>query len=532
MNRKPQCRWLPWLVLAVAYLCTVGFYAKYGMHNLNSDISSEMVLAELLNEERGFLSENWYYSTELRVVSPVPVYQLGLLLFDSWHTAHTFAIAVLLAGAVLSLIYLLRGAGVGDAGMYAAAALIVPFSDKYDFLFVYGGFYTVYFMLTCWLVGLTLRLPQRKGRIVRLLFIAVLSFWGGLSGVRMLMMCGAPLMLVCAVLAFMRLAQSDTLRQAASSQEASAVTGAVISLLAMVGGYCVNAFVFAGKYNYVGYQDTLFQSIDLSAIRLQLEYIIELFGARVGVSLLSLQGLANMAALCLVLLILICLAWYWVSRRELAFSQKVLVGFAVAANGLGICLNMVTGLGDANAYSVAYYLPGLLLLVVLVFLWVEKMPFRMSWVRTSSFLLLTAVFGFEAMMTLRATHRKTSGTIEEAAQWLVENGYTNGYATFWNSNVMTEASDGVLDVYVYYSWEGTELYPWLQRTTHLDTPPEGPVFVYISEDDYHPTQPPCEQEDHLAWRSKEGSIYIYDSAAEVDALQRAQWSEADPPSGE
>ena len=142
------------------------------------------------------------------------------------------------------------------------------------------------------------------------------------------------------------------------------------------------------------------------------------------------------------------------------------------------------------------------------------------------------IFGFEAMMTLRATHRKTSGTIEEAAQWLAENGYSNGYATFWNSNVMTEASDGVLDVYVYYSWEGTELYPWLQRTTHLDTPPEGPVFVYISEDDYHPTQPPCEQEDHLAWRSKEGSIYIYDSAAEVDALQRAQWSEADPPSGE
>ena len=96
MRTKRRFHWLPWLVLAAAYLFTVGFQALYGMHNLNADNSSEMVLADLLNEEGGFLSTNWYYSTELRVVSPVPVYQLGLLPFDSWHMARTFSVAVLL----------------------------------------------------------------------------------------------------------------------------------------------------------------------------------------------------------------------------------------------------------------------------------------------------------------------------------------------------------------------------------------------------------------------------------------------------
>lgn len=74
---------LPVLVLICAYLFSVGVYAYLGTHNLDSDQSGEMVLAQLLNEERSFLSENWYYSTELRVVSPVPVYQLALLVFDS-----------------------------------------------------------------------------------------------------------------------------------------------------------------------------------------------------------------------------------------------------------------------------------------------------------------------------------------------------------------------------------------------------------------------------------------------------------------
>ena len=44
-------RVLPWLILACALVYTIGMYALYGPCGLDSDISSEMVLAELLNEE-------------------------------------------------------------------------------------------------------------------------------------------------------------------------------------------------------------------------------------------------------------------------------------------------------------------------------------------------------------------------------------------------------------------------------------------------------------------------------------------------
>ena len=61
--KKKLCRALPWLMVVAAYLLTITFFALYGSHNLNADDSSEMVLANLLNEEgKWILTESWLYS--------------------------------------------------------------------------------------------------------------------------------------------------------------------------------------------------------------------------------------------------------------------------------------------------------------------------------------------------------------------------------------------------------------------------------------------------------------------------------------
>ncbi|HIS95990.1 MAG TPA: hypothetical protein IAC19_09520 [Candidatus Ventricola gallistercoris] len=532
MKRQTISKGLPWMVLVVAYLMTVMFQALYGMHNLNADVSSDMVLAQLLNEEGSLLSNNWYYSTELRLVSHVPVYQLGMLLFDSWHAVRTFAIAVLLAGAALSLIYVLKGVGLQKCAPYAATAIILPFSGAQDFLFVYGLCYTVWFIVTCLMLGLIFRLNQPKGRKGRLFWIVLISVAGGMGGLRMFMVCSVPLVLACALLALVCLTRSDTLREFKTKQETILFSGALLSLAAMVVGYGINVGVLSRIYQCNDFSETAFQSFDLTSLRIQLEYIASFLGVRTGVKLLSIQGIASVCAVCLLIMLPLSVLMLYGWRRALPVGQRTLILFAVMACATGLGINLVTGAGVIHPYSVAYYLPGLLLFIATLFILVERMPCRMEWVRTGCFLMLTAVLVLEAAVTLRTEKKNTPSTIELAADWLVENGYTQGYSTFWNGSVLTDASDGVLDVYTYYTWNGTELYPWLQKRSHWSEQPEGEVFVYIHGNDYPLTGRPCEQEDHLAWSNGEGSIYIYDSAAEVDALQRAQWSEADPPSGE
>ena len=103
----------------------------------------------------------------------------------------------------------------------------------------------------------------------------------------------------------------------------------------------------------------------------------------------------------------------------------------------------------------------------------------------------------------------------------MEQGYTEGYASYWFANLLTEASDGKLDVYSYDSFEDRELGTWLQKTAHHEQLPEGRVFVYVDGADWA-GRVPCADPAHLEKEIYNGSIYTYESAEEVQARQRAQ----------
>ena len=77
------------------------------------------------------------------------------------------------------------------------------------------------------------------------------------------------------------------------------------------------------------------------------------------------------------------------------------------------------------------------------------------------------------------------------ADKMVAEGYENGYATFWNGNVMTELSDGKIQMWVWSdaTWDqhGTDvdaMYQWLQLTSHDTERPAGKVFVLFSRKEF------------------------------------------------
>lgn len=520
-------RIIPWMVLAVAMLFTVGMYALYGAHNLDSDISSEMVLADLLNEEGKLITENWQYSTELRVVSPVPVYQLGLRLFpDDWHAARTFSVAVLMAGVAASLIYMARGAGFHVAGVLCAAAVILPIGKVQSFIFSFGGFYTMYVIVGGVLIGLVLRMSRRKGRALRLTALAVLSLIAGLSGVRMPMICGVPLMLACALEMFLALTESKSLRAALRSPQAAVTAGALLSIALMMAGYVINARVLSQKYTFVGYEQTTMNGLDLSQVLTQLVMLVQFFGYKANVPLMSLEGVGNVLAIGVFGLMVVSALW-WLRRRERTTVQgRVLVYFAVMAVAFGVLLNVTTGRAG-NEYGVGYYLLGVFALLLLVFMLLEKMVCKMQGVRILSLLMISAVFFVQARVYTKNDLRSSMSEDEEAAAWLAQQDYTAGYATFWRANLLAELGNGQYEMYVYQDWTDGELYPWLQSKDHLESYPDGPVFVYIDDYEYLGTYgetPACAQEERLVWVSESGGrrIYEYESAEEIDAIQKAR----------
>ena len=514
---------MPWLFLALCLAFVIGTYALYGAHNMDSDVASEMVLADLLNREGALLSSNWYYSTELRTVSPVPLYQLALKLFpDDWHAARTLSLALLLAGAAASLIYMARGAGMREGAVYAAAVLLLPVSEVHRFLFSHGGFYTVYVMLGALIVGLTLRTGVRL-RGYRLTLLALLGLWGGLAGVRMPMIVGVPLFAACAVCAAGRLMKEKSLRVLWRTAQGRMFMGACVMLAAMFAGYLINALWYAPRYRYEQHLDLALNLPTPALLMQQLGYIAGFFGFGSSSRLLSAGGIVQLAMLLVTVLMGVATCLLLVRRRALGAQARVLVGFALCAVLMGMLLNALMGKVD-NPYAVGYYMLGVFALAILPFMAMERAACRRAWLPRAAMTLLACIFLAQGVMFMRNHIRRETSAHEEAAAWLTENGYTAGYATFWNGNVLTEAADGQLDMYVYSGWQDETLYDWLQETRHLEVAPEGPVFVFVSGEEFYGKTVPAAQEEHLVFTSETyGSrIYRYESAADVDALQRAQ----------
>ena len=519
--QKLLFRVIPYAVLIAAYLFSVGIYAYLGTHNLDADRSSEMVLADLLNSEKAFLSENWYYSTELRVVSAVPVYQLGLLLFDTWHMARTFSIAVLLLGVAGSFLFFMRGIGIRDAAIYAAACLILPVSWLSMFMLVYGQFYSAYFILICVLLGLLIRLKNKERRTIKLIALIMLSVYGGMQGVRLLMICAAPLMISCGLLLLLRMRSCCTIREGLRTEEGVYGLGALVICAGLLAGYLINAQVLSRIYEYKSFSQTLMYSLDWEEVGKQINYLPKYFGYTDGVQLISIDGLVNALSLGVIAAVVISACMLIAGQDTLCAGEKLAVWFPVCSVLIGIVVNSVTIYGNTSGIgSVSYYLPGLMLLISLAFMLVEKSFVRAQCIRTMLLLMMTAVFMLNSVQYIRKNFRVADADYELTAQWLVDNGYTTGFATFWNANLLTEATDGKLDVYTYQQWDQSELYKWLQKKEHFGNLPEGKVFVFVEKAEKTDGYVPLAREENLVMQTNNGWIYGYDSAQEVVQIQR------------
>ena len=505
-------RILPWLILACALVYTIGAYALYGECGLDSDISSEMVLAELLNEEGRLISPNWCYSTELRVISPVPLYQLGLKIFPgNWHAAHTLGLGLALVLSALSVVYMGLGAGLGVGAVLCGAALVLPVSEIHRFLFSTGGFYTGYVILSGMIMGLLLRFPRAVRKLAYAAALTVLGFVGGLSGVRMPMILMAPLFMACALEAFDELRSAPSLRALMDTDAAKLTAGTLVCGAAMAAGYLVNAKMLSATYHFLAHEDRVMGALDLSGVLLQMERIIAYFGYRPDVPLMSMRGICNVMTVAVCVLMVLCLISNLLCRRELTLCQRMLTYFAAFALGLGMLLNIALG-EAAGEFSAGYYLMGVFALAMMPFIAISRMKCTMSGIRFLSLLALTGAMALQSLVYVYNYLPREELGYAKAARWLTENGYTVGCSTFWNGNVITELSDGKIRMYVYDLWTDETPVPWLQRTSNLEGLPQGEkIFVCTDGTEMEEGGLPFKQEEP-AWTDGYHFIYTYEDS--------------------
>lgn len=502
---------LPALVFLLCLALSVGYFAVYGQHNLDSDMSSEFVLAQLLNEEgRVALTDSWYYSTELRIVSPVPVYQLALRLFDSWHVARTFSIAVLLCGVALSLIYLARGLGVSmTASLLCAGAIVLPVTVYNAFTLIYGGFYTVCVILTFVEIGLVLRMDKK--RWLEPLLLVVLGVYGGLNGVRMPMVCVVPLLAACVLAILPDMRRCASLKEIVKLPKFRFLLGGLLLTAATLVGYMINADVLAGAYDFSQYDETVLCPLHERSFVDQPIALTSFFGYRDDVQLMSLDGVVSVLVILLPLLGVAAMAA--LLRMKLSDRERIAALYAPIALFSGMLINVLVLLPEGTEtipYCVSYYMPAALMLVFVIFWALERVECRLRALRVLPMLAVVAAF-LAGNAVYRERDMNTYNTeLENIANCLMEEDCVQGYATFWNANVLTEITDGEIDVYSVENWDYGDYNAWLQRKDHENWEPVGSVFAIFSMEDYQNGVPGCDDE-HMLYASDELCVVVYDS---------------------
>ena len=523
---------LPWLWMAAAYLFDLWYQLVPGKWIVDSDLASEMILSDLLNKEGTIISHNWFYSTELKVVNLQWFYRLGLLIFpNDWHLARTFGMAITLALFAAAMLFFVKCAGLGRAGLWMVGTLLWPFGQHYLVYAIYGGYYLVYTFFYMLVLALVLRSlnADKKHCALQWVLACVITAVAGMNGVKQLMVFHAPLCLAAAILLVLALHSCGKTDWKAAldacRKEVRLLAASLVTAVAAAAGYFVSNAVLSRMYDFKSYNFIVWNRDEdwFTLDRILMDFFHE-FGYENGSGVFHFGGIAAAVGLLLGCWMFFCIVRLLLRLDKLERNDKLLVLLLVTM--LAVC-------GVAYTYFHEYYL----------YFWLMNMPVAIAVmaveIKTEDFHILSARqllgVGLAACFTLCAvsTVRQEQEHpylahkgLNTAAEWLVDNGYTQGYSTFWNGNAMTELTSGKLEVWTLQSLDRDDVPNWLQPKSHLTTDPEHPFLLIDTETDGPAENAKLIQYGDCTEVYNDGRYVIYDFA-DADALHAAAQAAAD-----
>lgn len=508
--RSYACQ-IPKFLFFAAVMLSIGTTYYVTGHILDSDASSELVLAHHLSQIRQPFSTDWIYSTELRVLNTQLIYAPLFCFLDNWHMVRFFGTLILQTIYIASFFYLIYEAGYGKDVFYLGASLLLlPVSVTYGRIVLYHCYYIPHIALSFFILALTLGFSKEtswKSLLFAFRFCALIlfSFFGGLGGVRQLMITHAPLLLSIVTLAFIQDSHNNTAKSAAllEPKQFSLLLYAFFSAFASLIGLLVNTNWLSKRFLFQDHSTNtlgIIRSEELSNI---LYGYFHQFGFRDNVKMISLSGILSLGGIFAGIYILILSIKKLKARKNEADIRKsILQIFFLFYSAIMFAVFFITGKYSVYSFTLYFVLCLSWAVPLLVshflnishstsFFHVKKLfPFL-----SVIFLLLNGLANTTFFIGNHLFEQPYEGLIEQnmnrkaemtgVVNYLTENQYDVGYATFWECNIVTEISNGkVMMISIQFN-EGTDhivYFDWLTLMP-LRVDPQDKPFLLLRKDD-------------------------------------------------
>lgn len=503
-------------VLCWGWLIWLTYYTAG--HILDADASNVLVLSNFLSQNNAIVSTGWRYYTEIHVFNMPLVYSFYFHFFKSWHLVRFFGTVTLQAILVLSYGWLCRQAKISrNTFFYSATVLLLPASVTYARIVLLHGYYAFHISLGFLLIGLIMKLAgnQPKKALSFGLMIAIfalLSVLTGMNGMRMLYISLAPALLITAYL-YLRSASFHQISISAQMKPKERFKALEQSLrktaqgrgllFAIVGVICnglgivINLFVLRKFFGFSTYYSLQTIAPAPGALNEQINDLLNLFGYRNGAKVFSLEGICSLLAVLGLLFAVGFSVWYLLRKSDNEpYSKRLSTTIFLSALILETLVFLITG-----NYFIHYYTPVYVFVVLLIAFLLEEFPNRAIRLPRICASVMIAGFLLSGVVTTNFLVNQPDGyatryeglsysnidqvkQIKPAAAYLSEHGYTFGYAYYWDSSIVTELTDGKVEVCaiveppkITYSFANTKKALW-ETSYH-----QGKTFLLLTKDD-------------------------------------------------
>lgn len=482
-----------WVLGGLALMMWFQWGPGYGL--IDGDMGGEMILSDLLNKEKDFLlSKNWYYATEIHVFFMQIIFRPLLLIWgNDWHMVRVVG---------MFLIYLINGAGylflgkemgAERKGLFSLGLLIWPVGMWRMFLGLYGGQYLVYDFFFVYILALIMYLSNNKEaklwkKIIAIIALSFLSFAGGINGVREAMMLFMPICLGIAASFICKLLRSKPTSWKnyfeSLGKRIRLLGFIVLGLIFNVIGYGINLTYLMKHYSYQSNTTMMLsEKFSLNAFFSSMSDFFSLWGYLGNVKLLSKEGIASACGIVIALVIVFSIVRLCILRAQMNERQELMFfSFVFGLLALALLFGHMEEMNEPR-----FWTPFMIFAVVIVQTEADLDHFKLPNLKGLLGIALALVVMIASYGTVRDEIDNPSRGFKNSlsvANFLKDNGYTQGYAEFWLANTITEQTSGVVKARPMMYTDTFEMIPWSNRIDYATTLPEGPVFYVLYKNSY------------------------------------------------
>lgn len=477
-----------WTALSIVFVALIWYMAAHVENMLDSDMASEMILAKHLSQSGTILSTQWYYSTEIRIVNTQLFYAFFFHFSDDWQLVRILGNVSLYLVFLASFFFLCKRLKIEKCFPICATILLLPLSEDYTAVMLYGTYYVPRISMMFVILGTLIPCgtTQKNSKVISSILFCmtcILSFALGLEGPRMILILFLPITVLVGFESVIQLREyhknpaSDRCKLGIFLKRTGFLTYLAHSFTVCFSallGFAIHELVMSKTYSF--YHFPLSLEISFSNIKSTLADQLAVIGN------FSQNKVIPIIILCFAVLLIL---YYICAKFRKSLIGKRFIGFCVVSYAAYFIFCFTIQISQVPRYMI----PVAILLVPAVAVLIGELPIKQC-LKNAICAALFISFLFIGIPGYRAFYARHEWEYYKIAAVLEEEQYVSGYSSFWNGNVLTELSDGQIEIWTVTGFDkqtakSPDLFLWLQDKSHDHTLPTNKSFIIWSKTEYN-----------------------------------------------